>query len=209
MVAAIVAFSATFAIALGVTGTAYVWHVNMISDLGDGLCRIRGGRWICSPGFAMFNTGMVVTGALLTVGATCVSRLWGRLFGGSVVVMGVGLMIAGVFPAGDDGSVHLVGVVLALVVPGLGLLVSAIPRQTAWLSSRRLTRGGLGAVALLFCAESRLPGTLLPRGAGELIIVGCLLLALFIEAVPVLLAPRAESKHQRRPAAEVSAGSTG
>mgnify|MGYP000508830137 CR=1 FL=1 len=32
-------------LAVGVSGAAYVWHVNMLSDLGDSACRIRAGRW--------------------------------------------------------------------------------------------------------------------------------------------------------------------
>ena len=186
VVVASLAFVVTVTVSLGVPGTDYAWDINMISDLGDSACRTRGGRRICSPGFALFNAGLVVTGLLLLVAGTGLHRLWGRVLAGGVAVMGVGLVIAGVFPAGDDGAVHLAGVVLALVVPGVALLLSGIRPETAWLRSRRLARGVLGGVALVFCAESRLPENLLPRGAGELIIVGCLVLALLFEAARVL-----------------------
>lgn len=190
ILAAIAVFALCVVVALGVTGTAYVWQVNMISDLGDSACRIRDDRWICSPGFAHFNAGMIVAGVLLAASGGCLGRLWGWLLAGGLIVMGAGLVVAGAFPAGDDERVHLAGVVLALVVPGLLLLLSGIRPQTAWLDSRRVPRGTLGAVALVFCAESRLPQQLLPRGAGELIIVGCLLLALFVEASCILASRR-------------------
>lgn len=187
VVAAILTFAVTVAVSLSVTGTAYAWQVNMISDLGDNACRIRGGRWICSPGFALFNTGLIITGVLLTAAGFGLRRPWGRLLAGSLVVMGVGLVVAGVFPAGDTGALHLAGVVLALVVPGFGLLLSGITPETAWLRPHRVPRGLLGGTALLFCAENRLPHNLLPQGAGELVIVGCLLIAFIVEAARILV----------------------
>lgn len=190
IVIAIATFLVAVAVSVGVTGSAYVWQVNMISDLGDSACRVRDGRWICSPGFALFNAGMIVTGVLLAVAGGCLLRLWGRALGGGLTVMGVGLVVAGAYPAGDFGRMHLIGVVLALVVPGVGMLLSAIDPETPWLRSRRVARGLLGAVALAFCADSRLPQPFLPRGAGEVVIVGCLLLALIIEAWCVLSSRR-------------------
>lgn len=188
VLAAVLLFAITLAFSLRSTGTLFVWAVNMISDLGDGQCGTRGGRWICSPGFALFNTGLVVTGVLLGAAGACLLGLWGRLLGGSVLIMGLGLIVAAAFPAGDAAAVHLAGVVLALVVPGLGFLLSAIRPGTAWLRVRRVPRGVLGGVALIFCAENRLPGEALAQAMGQVIIVGCLLLALLAEAARVLLA---------------------
>ena len=100
--------------------------------------------------------------------------------------MGGGLVIAGVFPAGDDGPVHLAGVLLALVVPGLALLAASVRPETRWLSRGRVPRGVLAVGALLLCAGSRLPQALLPRGAAEVVIVAALLVALGWEAVRVV-----------------------
>ncbi|NNG20819.1 hypothetical protein HJ590_14860 [Naumannella sp. ID2617S] len=186
VIIALACFAATVAVSLGTSGTSYIWYLNLISDLGDGSCRTRGGRWICSPGFAIFNAGLMLTGVLLVAAAGCLHALWGRVLAGGVGVMGGGLVVAGVFPAGDDGALHLVGVVLALVVPGAGLLLSGIRPGTPWLRPGRVRRGVLGGAALVLCAESRLPVSPLPRGAGELVIVGCLLLALLWEAARVL-----------------------
>lgn len=192
IVAAMLVFGVTFVVALNTPGTAFVWSVNMISDLGDSGCRVRGGRWICSPGFAVFNTGLIIVGLLLAASAGALFRLWGRVLAGSVLVMGLGLIVAAVFPAGDAGAVHLVGVVLALVVPGLGLLLSAIRPETTWLGSGRVPRGVLAVVALVLSAENRLP-TDLPQGAGQVIIVGCLVIALLVEATRTLGARSARS----------------
>ena len=188
LLAAILVFAVTMAVALGTPGTGYDWRVNMISDLGHTQCRSLPGRWICSPGFALFNSGLILTGMLLGGAGLALGRVWGRLLAASLVVMGFGLVLAGVFPAGDHDAVHLAGVVLALVVPGMGLLLSSIRPETTWLGSGRPARGLLGAVALVLCAESRLPVGLLPRGAGELIIVGCLLAAIVVEAARLLAA---------------------
>lgn len=187
---AVLVFTLTVAAAIGTAGTSFVWAVNMISDLGDGTCGPRGGRWICSPGYLMFNIGLIVTGVLLAAAGGCLIRRWGRVLAGSVVVMGLGLGVAGVFPAGNAGAVHLAGVVLALVVPGMGLLISAIRPETRWLESHRLPRGVLSVIALVFSAENRLPVGIVSQGAGQAVIVACLLVALLIESGRVLVRVR-------------------
>lgn len=176
-------FVTVFVLSVNASGTAYVWHLNMISDLGDRSCHVRDHRWICSPGHGLFNTGLVLTGSLLAAAGGLLQHLWGRVLAGSVVAMGVGLGVAGVFTATDHAALHLVGVVMAIVVPGLGLLWSAIRPGTAWLDSYRVVRGLLAGVALLLAAESRLPDPVIPRGAGELVMVLCLVAALVVEVV--------------------------
>lgn len=186
VLAAVGVFVAAYLLAVTGPGTAYVWHQNMISDLGDRSCHVRGGRWICSPGHVLFNVGLVATGGLLAV-AGGLLRAWGRVLAGSVLLMGVGLVLAGLFPATDHAALHLAGVVLALVTPGAGLLWSAARPETTWLRSGRTARGLLGAVALVLAAESRLPDPVVPRGAGELGMVACLLAALLVEVVRLWL----------------------
>lgn len=185
---AIFAFVVVLGAAVGTEGTAYDWWDNMLSDLGDPSCHVRGGRWICSPGAAAFNAGLIGIGVVLMASALALVGPWGRVLAGGVGVMGAGLVVAGVFPAGDDGALHLAGVILALVVPGLALLAAAVRPGTGWLARHRLPRGALAAVALALCAESRLPQAVIPRGVGELVIVACLLVALGWEAVRVLRA---------------------
>ncbi|WP_298890370.1 hypothetical protein [uncultured Serinicoccus sp.] len=184
---AMLLFAATVGAAIHTSGTTFVWSVNMISDLGDGACRPRDGRWICSPGAAAFNLGLLLSGVLLGVAALCLSARWGRWLAGSVSVMGLGLVVAAVFPAGDTGAVHLAGVILALVVPAGGLLLSAVRPETPWLGRGRRARGTLATVALLFCAENRIPPALVQEGTGQIVIVSCLLLALLVESVRVLV----------------------
>ena len=185
---AILVFVVTVVAALRTTGTTFVWTVNMFSDLGDGACRPRGGRWICSPGSAAFNVGLAVTGLLLAGAALTLTSRWGRLLAGSVVVMGLGLVVAAVFPAGDTGAIHLAGVVMAFVVPAAGLLLSAVRPETRWLERGRAVRGTLAVVALVFCAENQVPPALVQEGTGQIIIVGSLVLALVVESVRVLAA---------------------
>ena len=185
--AAVALFALTVVVTLSTSRTAYVWHENMVSDLGDDTCRVRGGRWICSPNHALFNTGVSSTGVLFVAAGACLRAQWGRVLAGGVVVMGVGLVATGVFPAGSDPGLHLTAVVLALVVPALGFLVSGIRPGTPWLERCRGVRVVLASIALVFAAVSRLPGGGVPRGAGELVIVGALLLVLLLEAGRLLL----------------------
>lgn len=180
---AVCTFGTVFGLSVSASGTAYVWHLNMISDLGDRSCHVRDHRWICSPGHGLFNTGLVLTGTLLAAAGGLLRQLWGRVLAGSVVAMGVGLVVAGLFTATEHAALHLAGVVLAIVVPGLGLMWSAVRPATAWLDHVRVVRGLLAGVALVLAAESRLPDAVVPRGAGELTMVGCLVTALVVEAV--------------------------
>ncbi|WP_131106234.1 hypothetical protein [Ornithinimicrobium sufpigmenti] len=183
VLAAVGTFVTAFALSVGTTGTAYVWHLNMLSDLGDRSCHVRDARWICSPAHVLFNTGLVLTGGLLALAGGLLLRLWGWVLALGVVVMGVGLVVAGLFTATEYVVTHMVGVVLALVAPGLALLWSAVRPETAWLDSSRVVRGLLAGVALVLAAESRLPDPVIPRGAGELAMVLCLVAALVVEAV--------------------------
>ena len=187
---AIAVFVVVFVVSVRQPGTAYVWPHSMISDLGDPTCGVRGGRWICAPGHAWFNAGLIATGSLLVASALALAPVWGRILSGGVVLMGVGLVVAGVFPAGDTGALHLAGVVLVMVPPGLGLMVSGIRPEVAWLRTHRVPRGLLGGLALVLAAESRLPGAVVPAGAGEVAMVGCLLVALVGESARLLTGAR-------------------
>lgn len=206
VLAAVGIFVTVFTLSVRTPGTAYVWHLNMISDLGDRSCHVRDARWICSPGHALFNAGLILTGALLAVAGSLLLRFWGRVLAGGVGVMGVGLVVAGLFTATDHGAIHLVGVVLALVAPGLGLLWSAARPETAWLDSHRVGRGLLAGAALLLAAESRLPDAVLPRGAGELGIVLCLVGALVVEAVRLRPHRRRDAGHPQGPTSRSADG---
>lgn len=179
---AVLVFTVTTVVTLSTSETAYVWYTNMLSDLGDGACRVRGGRWICSPNHLVFNTGIAVSGVLLATAGACLVPRWGRVAAGGVVVMGVGLVATGVFPAGTRAGLHLTAVVLALVVPALGFLASGIRPGTPWLHRRRTARVVLASTALVSAAVSRAPGEGVPRGAAELVIVAALLLVLLLEA---------------------------
>lgn len=186
IVLAVVAFAVTVWLSLRTEGTTFVWSVNMLSDLGDGECRERGGRWICSPGHALFNVGVVVTGALLAGSAWLVRRPWGRLLSTSLAVMGAGLIVAAVFDAGRYPVPHLAGVVLALVVPSAGLMVSGFRPMTRWLVPSRVPRAVLGLLALILCAENRLPNDVISPGNGQAAIVALLLAGLLWEAIRLL-----------------------
>lgn len=190
IVIAALIFAAAVAVAASTAGAAYVWPDNMISDLGDSSCRVRGGRWICSPAHALFNAGVMLAGLLIAVSALLLRSLWGALLSVSVVLMGVGLLVAGGFNAGDFPALHLAGVILALVVPAAGLMVSGFRPSTGWLMGNRWSRALLGGVALVLCAESRLPDPWIPQGAGQVAIVACVLIPFLTEAARLVRVSR-------------------
>ena len=190
ILAAALVFAAAVFAAVNNAEAAYIWPENMISDLGDSSCRVRGGRWICSPSYALFNGGVIFAGVLMAISSLLVRARWGRMLSASFAVMGVGLVVAGAFNAGDHTIIHLGGVILALVVPAAGLMISGFKPETAWLSGNRQMRAVLGAVALVLCAESRLPQPFIPQGAGQVAIVACVLVPLLVEAARLVRVSR-------------------
>lgn len=96
----------------------YSWRDNAISDLGVTVCgefAEQAGmvRDVCSPWHAVFNSGLVGSGALLLVGAVLLHGWWGGRSGraGTVLmglagacVVGVGLAPWDVSPGLHDGA---------------------------------------------------------------------------------------------------------
>ncbi|WP_295842088.1 DUF998 domain-containing protein [uncultured Microbacterium sp.] len=88
---------------------------NAISDLGVTSCGVFSdhsttARLICSPWHAVFNGGMVVSGALITAGAVLLGGSWGGRTGrtGSVLaaVSGVFVILVGCFPWNTFPELH-------------------------------------------------------------------------------------------------------
>lgn len=192
LLAAVAVFVAGVAAALSAAGGAYRWRESMLSDLGHLGCRVWGDRWVCSPGSAWFNAALVGSGVLALASALGMRHRWGLVLTTGVAAMGVGLTWLGLVPADVSAGLHLVGAVLALPVPAVGMLVSGIRPPTRWLVPFRRVRAGAAAVALLMCADHLLPDDrmLLPRGVSELLATAVLLGFLTVEGVR-LLRPRA------------------
>ncbi|MDN5822207.1 MAG: DUF998 domain-containing protein, partial [Brachybacterium sp.] len=103
-------------VAIGWPG-GYSWSRNAISDLGVTSCGefSEAGqqvREVCSPWHAVFNLGMIASGALIVLGAVLLTGFWGRVAGragtvamvvGGVSVIAVGLSPWDSAPAAHDG----------------------------------------------------------------------------------------------------------
>ena len=92
----------------------YSVTANAISDLGVTVCRLftEGGqpREVCSPGFAVFNIGMVVSGVLTALGAVLLHGRWSNRSGraGTILmaVVGVCVVVVGFAPWDLQPGLH-------------------------------------------------------------------------------------------------------
>ena len=56
-------------IVAGVWPQAYDWKHNLISDLGNTMCGIYDGRYVCSPLYGLMNLSFVIFGITMALGA--------------------------------------------------------------------------------------------------------------------------------------------
>lgn len=100
---------------------SYSTAANAISDLGateppDSVIR--------EPSATIFNTVMMVTGALALMASVCLQRGFRRTAAPALVALfGVGALGVGVFP-GDWGSVHATFAMLTFIAGGLAAIVA-------------------------------------------------------------------------------------
>lgn len=184
------AFVTGYLIAITADGVSYSWSRHMVSELGAVGCRMAPGGWICSPCHAVFNAALVCCGGFVTAACALMAGRWGLLLTTSTAVLGVALVVLGLFPPDAHPSMHMVAAVLALPIPSLGLLLSAVHPATPWLDQLRGLRGLLGATSLTLCLAHVAPGVVsLPRGMAETFSIAALLGFLTAEAARCLWSP--------------------
>ena len=91
---------------------------------------------VCSPMHIVFNSGIVVHGALVSLGVWLTRSLWrpDRLTTVALSLLalgGVGAVIVGAYPLDDDLLLHIIGAVTAIAAPGLGFVLLARSHWTA------------------------------------------------------------------------------
>jgi hypothetical membrane protein len=125
---------------------------------------------ICSPLHLVFNTGIVLHGALIMLGVWLTRRLWrpDRMATVALSLLalgGVGAMTVGAYPVDDDMLLHIIGAVTAIAVPGLGFVLLA---RSHWTRTPVLARWTLlvGLIVLLAGLGHALGG--LPFGRGTM-----------------------------------------
>lgn len=179
LLVALLALIGSFVYGIRQPGATFVWGTNMISDLGDGSCRTWNERWVCSPGWLVFNMGCIVAGSATSTAAWTLRDGWGRRLAGGVAVLGLGLILLGVTPNNLNHPLHMMAAVVALPVPALGLLITGIRPRTHAEQRGRWPRVILTSGCLVLCAEHLVPGgEVIAYGHAEMMAVLLLLLAL-------------------------------
>lgn len=113
---------------------------NIPSDLGATTCDLAkdgyANRFVCSPSHAIFNSGMIIGGAFLAIGAVCViisarRSPWGTPLGVLLLLSGSALVVTGAVPVTIQAVVHNVAV--------LAMVVSTLIAMVLFADSRRHT----------------------------------------------------------------------
>lgn len=142
-----------------------------ISDCGVFVVATSGSTdLVCSPLHLVFNIGIVLHGALTMMGVWLTRSLWpaSRTAASALLLLalgGAGAMTVGAFPVDDHMLIHIVGAVIAIAAPGLGLLLLS---RSVWTTVPTLARWTalVGALVLLAGLGHALGG--LPFGRGTM-----------------------------------------
>lgn len=106
----------------------YSVRFNTISDLGNTVCGIYGGRNVCSPLNGWMNVSFIILGISMLIGsilnyhAQSKSRaaIWGFVFMG---IAGAGSILVGLFPENTIRSLHISGATLTFILGNLALII--------------------------------------------------------------------------------------
>ncbi len=126
---------------------------------------------VCSPLHLVFNVGIILHGLLSVAGIWLTRHYWpqGKLASSALLLLalgGVGAMMVGAYPLDDHLTLHVLGAVIAIAAPGLGLLLMGAPlRQVHPQLALWSTFGGL--LILLAGLGHALGGVPLGRGTME------------------------------------------
>ena len=83
---------------------------------------------VCSPLHRVFNLGIILHGMLTIAGIWLTRHNWpkDKLASSGLLLLalgGVGAMVVGAYPLDTDLLIHVVGAVMAIAAPGLGMLL--------------------------------------------------------------------------------------
>lgn len=174
---------------------SYAWTANMVSDLGRVTCVTWDDLWVCSPRHALFNIVLVASGVIVAGVATVVRRHWGAPLTVAMLGLGAGLVVLGAIPSDVARGLHMAGAVLALPVPGAGLLVSGMRPDRPWLVPYRRLRAWFGGVCLVVSAGHLLPQHVpFPRGPAEYVGLLAVMVFVLIEGIRLARTPPVLSK---------------
>ncbi len=106
----------------------YSWRLNTISDLGNTMFGLYGGRYVCSPLYDLMNESFVLLGICMIYGSILIFRgqdknralLWGVILMGRA---GLGSILLGLFPENSVRSFHVTGAALTFILGNVALII--------------------------------------------------------------------------------------
>ncbi len=130
----------------------YSWSQNTISDLGNNVCAVYNGRYVCSPMHGWMNFSFILLGLFMMLGSGLIyhefiENKWDRI---SFILMGLGgfgTVLVGLFPENTIGVIHFFGAFLPFFLGNLSLIIIGI--KLAMPKPMRIYTGITGAVALI------------------------------------------------------------
>jgi hypothetical membrane protein len=136
--------------------TAYSLRLNTISDLGNTVCGMYSGRYVCSPLHNLMDASFIVLGITMASGALLIYQEFRRdtmtLIGFSFMALaGFGTVLVGLFPENTISILHTSGASLPFLLGNIGLIILgtslAIPKLLRYYT---LLSGVIALIALVF-----------------------------------------------------------
>lgn len=107
---------------------AYSIRSNTVSDLGNTVCGLYSGRFICSPWYSWMNASLVFLGFSMILGSLLLYHQFARNTGSKIGfifmgIAGVGTAMVGLFPENVASITHSIGAFLPFFLGNLGLVL--------------------------------------------------------------------------------------
>ena len=135
----------------------YSWRLNTISDLGNTVCGLYSGRFVCSPLHVFMNTSFVALGLLMASGSLLIYQEfrenWVTLLGFILMgVAGLGTVAVGLAPENVNRVAHFTGALMPLLLGNVSMIVLslALVRVPRWMRLYTFLSGAIAVVALVF-----------------------------------------------------------
>ena len=108
--------------------TGYSIRNNTISDLGNTVCEIYAGRYVCSPWYTWMNASLVLLGFSMILGTLLLYGQFAKNTGTKIGFIltgigGLGTAMVGLFPANVASAMHGIGAFLPFFLGNVGLLL--------------------------------------------------------------------------------------
>ena len=134
----------------------YSIRANTISDLGNSICGLFNGRYVCSPFHALMNSALICLGVFMLIGSSLIYHefkptKYAALGFGFMAIAGLGTVLVGVFPENSPAVLHTVGAAMPFLIGNVGIIILGavlkLPVRLRWFS---LATGIISLIGLAF-----------------------------------------------------------